>query len=413
VHGTPDKDNTQKLSRFETRLVHQLVRAEFLDLSTRPSFGNVLVENLDERREAAFLASKKEKVQKEIISLTGFRWLIEAMTGSDLAALDDISQFAHDPDTGAAIYFDHQHLKAKWDRVSVRLRNRPTVLVGHNLFTDLIYLFRAFIGPLPDTVQEHAKNIHALFPRVVDTKFLATYDAGRIQVSSSLQDLNEGYLDQQCPKVEVHPEHQKYAFEATYHEAGYDSLCTARLLICISGCMIAEGKFSRAENAPSPKTQSSSNESSYHTALSSQSPEKQETKADKKKREKKEKKQREKKARKKAKKEAERQEAAEAAALPHRFSNANPYDALRGQSTGPSVSRASSSVVSPSWDAPSPTPQDHRMTFLPAKPCAAPCIKASTRVPSFDGAFWGALGNKLRVFGTVEEVCDLGNWVGE
>ncbi|KAI5283739.1 hypothetical protein KEM52_003253, partial [Ascosphaera acerosa] len=64
---------------------------------------------------------------------------------------------------------------------------RPT-LIGHNLFTDLVYLYACFIGPLPESVDDFRHEIHTLFPRVIDTKFLATH-ADANASNSSLREL--------------------------------------------------------------------------------------------------------------------------------------------------------------------------------------------------------------------------------
>ena len=53
-------------------------------------------------------------------------------------------------------------------------RNNPSCcLVGHNLMYDILYLYRQFIGKLPDTYQEFVEKWFKLFPRTFDTKVLS------------------------------------------------------------------------------------------------------------------------------------------------------------------------------------------------------------------------------------------------
>uniref|UniRef100_A0A670HND7 PARN like ribonuclease domain containing exonuclease 1 n=1 Tax=Podarcis muralis TaxID=64176 RepID=A0A670HND7_PODMU len=46
-------------------------------------------------------------------------------------------------------------------------------LVGHNMLMDLLHLHENFYKPLPENYDEFKKNIHALFPVVMDTKNIA------------------------------------------------------------------------------------------------------------------------------------------------------------------------------------------------------------------------------------------------
>jgi hypothetical protein len=52
-------------------------------------------------------------------------------------------------------------------------RQRP-VLVGHNQFHDLCFLYEKFIGDLPSSLGDFKDQIRHLFPRLVDTKYLGS-----------------------------------------------------------------------------------------------------------------------------------------------------------------------------------------------------------------------------------------------
>jgi poly(A)-specific ribonuclease len=76
---------------------------------------------------------------------------------------------------------------------------------------------------------QHA--IHDLFPKIVDTKYLATHAEGDLNASPTLQEIAEGLSDQPLPCIVTHPDHSKYQEKEAFHEAGYDSLLTATIMI--------------------------------------------------------------------------------------------------------------------------------------------------------------------------------------
>lgn len=79
------------------------------------------------------------------------------------------------------------------------LKEKRTVLVGHNLFLDLIYFFIFFFGPLPDRVEGFQKTIAQLFPLVFDTKYLAD----KINDNSPLYKSSLQEIDQELSKLPV------------------------------------------------------------------------------------------------------------------------------------------------------------------------------------------------------------------
>ena len=182
------------------RLVHQLVRAEFPKLKSLGKRTHVQIVLLDEAREKAWRKEKKKRIKEHIADQVGFRWIVEFMGNGDTSTID-AKCFARNPVTGEAAYADLSNLKSRWDRARDMIEHRRTVLVGHNLFTDLIYLYRTFIGPLPETVEEHARNTHQLFPRVIDTKYMATHNVGRIKPDSSLDVLEMNLAEQSHPII--------------------------------------------------------------------------------------------------------------------------------------------------------------------------------------------------------------------
>jgi poly(A)-specific ribonuclease len=84
------------------------------------------------------------------------------------------------------------------------IRKTQTVLVGHNLFVDLVFFYRTFIGHLPHQVDEFCTAIHELFPLIIDTKFMATHANFR-RSHSSLEDVDSEYAKQPLPKISWFP----------------------------------------------------------------------------------------------------------------------------------------------------------------------------------------------------------------
>ena len=194
-HGHPV---SPELTRFERRLVHQLVRAEYPHLVTVPSRGMVRIMKFDHEREERFKAERMREVKDRIDKQTGFRWVIESLVGSPPTNID-ARRFAVDPATGEAILADLDHIKSRLGRAQRLLTNKKSVLVGHNLFLDLIYLYKTFIGSLPDRVEDFINLVHTMFPLVIDTKYMATHNCGDINPRSSLEEIAEQLSSEQYP----------------------------------------------------------------------------------------------------------------------------------------------------------------------------------------------------------------------
>ncbi|KAL4883469.1 ribonuclease H-like domain-containing protein [Aspergillus karnatakaensis] len=220
------------LNRFQKRLVHQLVEVEYAGLVTisRPTFIQIIEYN--EEREKTIQDQRVQRVQERAWKETGFRWIAEALAGGDLTNLSH----NHFPGIRAntAPKEQGETLNEFVDDFKQRLKSHRPVLVGHNLFTDLIYFFRCFFGPLPDRVEEFQSMVYEHFPVLIDTKYLATHDCGSINPTSSLQEINNSLLKMPKPEMSIHPHFARYQLEKVDHEAGYDSLLTAQVFIRLS-----------------------------------------------------------------------------------------------------------------------------------------------------------------------------------
>lgn len=198
-HDTDNPLTRPELSKFEKRLVHQLLRAEYPDLRSFSKGSFIQIVPLDQERENATTIHKIRRMQERISRETGFRWLVEAMAGGDLSTIDPKS-FAFSA-TGENICVDMQQITTRFQKTQARLKQRRTVLVGHNLFTDLICIFGCFLGELPERVEDFQQIIHALFPLIIDTKYLATHNCGDINPSSSLAETEQQLREEQVPAI--------------------------------------------------------------------------------------------------------------------------------------------------------------------------------------------------------------------
>ena len=188
------------LNRFQKRLVHQVIELEYPSLVTigKPAFVQIMY--FDDEREKAARAQRMKYTKHRLLRQKGFRWILEAMVGGDLSDLDpDLFSFIMPQTQPASIP------KAQWcsavEFSKTRLQGRRPVIVGHNLFTDLIYFYRCFFGPLPDHVEDFQAKIHELFPVLMDTKYMATHKCGSINPVSSLTEISNCLRNVPIPRT--------------------------------------------------------------------------------------------------------------------------------------------------------------------------------------------------------------------
>ncbi|KAF7717609.1 Uncharacterized protein PECH_007619 [Penicillium ucsense] len=221
-NGVPSKFGLpRELDSSQKWLVHNLVKAEYPSMKTRGMPTYVQIEqrsggamDFDERMKESNLRIRKH---------VGFRWIVEALAGGDLSTLDastflPLMQEEQDPSITVDVLAD---------RVKNSLQENRPILVGHNNFTDLIYLYQTFLGALPNKIEDFITLIHHTFPILMDTKYLATLDFDSANPSSSLEELNKTLAKIRTPKINVEGPYSKYMYTKTVHEAGYDSMLTA------------------------------------------------------------------------------------------------------------------------------------------------------------------------------------------
>ncbi|CAB3994065.1 pre-piRNA 3 -exonuclease trimmer-like, partial [Paramuricea clavata] len=110
-------------------------------------------------------------------------------------------------------------------------------LVGHNLLTDILFMYEKFNSSLPDDYDNFKRDIHRLFPYIIDTKHIA-FALNRHEILRETDlfrktNLEELYTELSChkglyyvlytPTIAHSKFCQKYVDSHSLHEAGYDA----------------------------------------------------------------------------------------------------------------------------------------------------------------------------------------------
>ncbi|XP_064014322.1 poly(A)-specific ribonuclease PNLDC1 isoform X2 [Pogoniulus pusillus] len=112
-------------------------------------------------------------------------------------------------------------------------------LVGHNMLMDLMHLHDKFYKPLPESYEEFKRNIHNLFPVLIDTKTVtkSIWEKHLFPRASNLLEVyttlcsNANLSDPTRPVIALARDCSRYAEKKSPHEAGYDAfLCGSVLL---------------------------------------------------------------------------------------------------------------------------------------------------------------------------------------
>ncbi|KAF4783741.1 hypothetical protein HER10_EVM0013300 [Colletotrichum scovillei] len=112
-------------------------------------------------------------------------------------------------------------------------RGYEPIIIGHNQFMDLLFLYNTFIDDLPDTLDEFRAKIHNLFPYIIDTKLLAIKD-DTIKGEDPLMDLYNRF-DGNRTQPSIHWDAAYgYGRRGTAHQAGFDSHMTAVVFLRIA-----------------------------------------------------------------------------------------------------------------------------------------------------------------------------------
>jgi poly(A)-specific ribonuclease len=111
------------------------------------------------------------------------------------------------------------------------------LIVGHNMLLDLLHVVHQFCCPLPEEVDEFKAIVQALYPRIIDTKVMATTQPFRDHLPSTiLGDLvNHLFVAPFTkPAVELDQEFSRYKGSEKLHEAAYDAYITGLSFISMA-----------------------------------------------------------------------------------------------------------------------------------------------------------------------------------
>uniref|UniRef100_T1IEU5 Uncharacterized protein n=1 Tax=Rhodnius prolixus TaxID=13249 RepID=T1IEU5_RHOPR len=110
-------------------------------------------------------------------------------------------------------------------------KSEGKLIVGHNMLLDICHIINAFLDPLPSDYHEFKEMVHALFPNLVDTKFMCSEEPLNDLVPSTVL---EHLLNTVHKRPFILPEiingEEKCTFNLNkdnlLHHAGYDAFIT-------------------------------------------------------------------------------------------------------------------------------------------------------------------------------------------
>ena len=125
------------------------------------------------------------------------------MVGGSLDGLDPHT-FTRTVSGDGHIWVDPNKVAMDFQNLQQDLESHQTVLVGHNLFLDLINFYKCFIGALPDTVEQFSAAIHKLFPLIVDTKYMSAelhHETGQLGIEHNLEEIFAQMMNIEVPYI--------------------------------------------------------------------------------------------------------------------------------------------------------------------------------------------------------------------
>ncbi|KAJ9605752.1 hypothetical protein H2200_009601 [Cladophialophora chaetospira] len=217
------------LTRYQVRLTHQTVRNEYPSLKTQGMGHFVQITNPTKEQQTNGKEMREQKRELEIANMIGFRWVLEAIMGGDISKLPHYYVVAGHPPEEAP-----KDVQGFLNELQKKLKSQSRALVGHNCMTDVINLYRCFIGDLPEKVEDFSKQLHQLFPTILDTKYIAGLGNKR-WTDTSLRSVESDLCSIGLPQIHLPPNFDRYLYAANYHEAGFDSFVTAKIGLKIPG----------------------------------------------------------------------------------------------------------------------------------------------------------------------------------
>ncbi|NWR76109.1 PNDC1 ribonuclease, partial [Centropus unirufus] len=133
-------------------------------------------------------------------------------------------------------------------------------LVGHNMLMDLMHLHDKFYKPLPESYEEFKRNVHKLFPVLIDTKTVTKsiwkkcalpQVSGLMEVYDVLCSSSLNSKDPTCPVIALASDCSRYAEKKSPHEAGYDAFLCGSVLLKSAHLLLGRSTDDAVETDPS------------------------------------------------------------------------------------------------------------------------------------------------------------------
>jgi poly(A)-specific ribonuclease len=119
------------------------------------------------------------------------------------------------------------------------------LVVGHNMILDLLHTVEHFVMELPEKYEEFKCLLPCIFPRILDTKYMASSDPFKDLISSTvladmLKELEKVPFGR--PQVAAVSGFTRYNTGEYLHEAGYDSLITGQCFLAMAQYLASSAK---------------------------------------------------------------------------------------------------------------------------------------------------------------------------
>lgn len=189
----------------------------------------------DKDREDEQKRRKEIWFEQNLVSQIGLRWIAEGMCPhvDNVLPQEYIAPNAYgnlerlrgcNYPLAPAADDDRESYDANFTELISRFSRKRTVLVGHNIFLDLVYFYSCFFGSLPNRVEDFQQIMGYLFPMVFDTKYLADkINNNSATYNSSLEDLDRELAKLPSPIIG--------ALLAHFERIADAEMCLQRLLL--------------------------------------------------------------------------------------------------------------------------------------------------------------------------------------
>ncbi|KAF7689177.1 hypothetical protein HF521_012530 [Silurus meridionalis] len=125
-----------------------------------------------------------------------------------------------------------------FSRVIHAISKSGKLVVGHNMLLDVMHTIHQFYCPLPEELDDFKEVTMCVFPRILDTKLMAsTHPFKELITNTSLAELEKQLKEQpfKAPRVESSEGFQSYdTASEQLHEAGYDAYITGLCFISMA-----------------------------------------------------------------------------------------------------------------------------------------------------------------------------------